>query len=281
MKKSLSLLFAIILAVISPVISHAEEPPPGQIGVAPSMFELSIGSKPVNESIRLFNLKKKATKVRVEVYNWTLDANNEVKILPPDSQSLDQWMLINPLRFTVEPGQSQVVRFSIRPTVKPSPGEHRALVYFIEEPADKNIDTTKALEILFKLGVGVYGQADPVRRVAALNNLSFDKQASMIKAEITNSGNAHTRLTGNYSIWKKDAFPGLDKAAKVASQQKEEKSPAGLVMTGQMNQTPVLPGNHRTIATQVTLPKAAGNYIIAVTGTLNDKTVEKTFVLTR
>jgi hypothetical protein len=281
MKKSLSWLLAIILAVAFPASLRAEEPPPGQIGVAPSMFELPIGSKPVNESIRLFNLKKKATKVRVEVYNWTLDEKNEVKILPSESQSLDKWMLINPLRFTVEPGQSQVVRFSIRPTVKPTPGEHRAMIYFIEEPSDTPADSTKALEILFKLGVGVYGHADPVKHGGTLNGLSCDLPASTIRADITNSGNVNTRLKGNYSIWKKDAFPGLKDASKYESLQKDEKSPAGLVLTGQLNQTPVLPGNRRSIATQFPMPKAPGSYILAVTGSIGSQPVEKTFALTR
>jgi P pilus assembly chaperone PapD len=281
MKYPLTLLLALFLALAAPGVSSAEEAPPEQIGVAPSMFELNLGSKPVNESIRLFNLKKKPTTVRVEVYNWTLDEKNEVKIIPPDAQSLDQWMLINPLRFTVEPGQSQVVRFSIRPSSKPAPGEHRAIIYFVEEPSGKTVDSTKALDVLFKLGVGVYAKTDPVKRTAALVNLTFDKQSSVIRTEINNTGNIHTRLKGNYSIWKKNAFVSLANAAKYASPQNGEKPPAGLVMSGQMNQTPVLPGNHRVITTQIPLPKQPGNYIIAVTGTINDQSVEKTFALIR
>jgi len=281
MKNPLILLLAFIMTAATPALLCAEEPPPGQIGVAPSMFELSIGQKPVNESVRLFNLKKTPVTVKVEVYNWSLDEKNEVKLLPPDKQSLDRWMLINPLSFTVEPGKSQVVRFSIRPTVKPDPGEHRAIIYFVEQPAVMNADSTRALEILFKLGVGVYGQTDPVKRSATLNSLSFDKASSSILADVTNNGNVHTRLTGNFSVWKKEGFPGISAATKFADQEKQEKPPAGFIMSGQINQTPVLPGNHRTLSTQVPLPKTPGSYILAVSGTIDGKTVEKTFVMTR
>ncbi|MBM3162518.1 MAG: molecular chaperone [Chlorobi bacterium] len=275
------LLFLFMTLAAHPCLLVAEEPPPGQIGVAPSMFELAIGQNPVNESVRIFNLKKTPTTVKVEVYNWTLDEKNEVKLLPPDKQSLDRWMLINPLSFTLEPGKSQVVRFSIRPTVKPDPGEHRAIIYFIEQPVAANADNTKALEILFKLGVGVYGHADPVKRAGTLNGLAFDKGASSLNADISNSGNVNTRLKGNYSIWKKDAFPGIAAAAKYADGEKQEKPVSGMVIAGQINQTPVLPGNRRTISTQIPFPKTPGSYILAINGSIDGKTVERTFPLNR
>ena len=281
MKNPLVLLLSLIMTLSIPSLLRADEPPPGQIGIAPSMFEIAIGQNPVNESVRIFNLKKTPTTVKVEVYNWTLDEKNEVKLLPPDKQSLERWMLINPISFTVDPGKSQVVRFSIRPTAKPDPGEHRAIIYFVEQPATANADSSKALEILFKLGVGVYGYADPVKHSGVLNALSFDKASSSIVADIANSGNVHTRLKGNYSIWKKDAFPGIGAAAKFADTDKKEKQPAGLIISGQINQTPVLPGSRRTLSTQIPLPKAPGSYIVAVNGSIDGKTVEKTFIIAR
>lgn len=40
-----------------PLWAYSAEPP-GQIAVSPSMFELKIGTQPVDESVRLMNLKK-------------------------------------------------------------------------------------------------------------------------------------------------------------------------------------------------------------------------------
>ena len=279
------LLTALLIAMVTMAANvHAQETaPPGQIGVSPSMLELSIGSEPVNESLRLFNLKKTPTNVKVEVYNWTLDENNEVKLLPPTEQSLDQWMLINPTAFTLEPGKSQVVRLSVRPPVKPDPGEHRALIYFIEEPMEKNVadEEKKPVEVLFKLGVGVYANANPVKRSSTLKTLSLDKSDNTLKAAIINSGNVHTRLTGGYSIWKKDDFPGIQNAEKYVKNEDADKNPEGLVASGQLNQTPVLPGNTRTIITQLpSLPKS-GSYIVAVSGELGDKKIEKTYPVSR
>lgn len=279
------LLAAFLIAIMTMAATlHAEEaPPPGQIGVSPSMLELSIGSQPVNESLRLFNLKKVPTKVKVEVYNWTLDENNEVKLLPPTEQSLDQWMLINPMSFVLEPGKSQVVRLSVRPPVKPAPGEHRALIYFTEERMndDAVAESETPVEVLFKLGVGVYANANPTKRSSTLKSLSLDKPNNALKASITNSGNVHTRLKGNYSIWKKANFPGIQNAEKYIKDESASKAPAGLVASGQLNQTPVLPGNTRTIVTQLPALPGPGSYIVAVSGELGEKKIEKTYPLSR
>ena len=282
MKKLLTALF-LVFSTLATTVYAEDAPPPGQIGVSPSMLELSIGSKPVNESLRLFNLKKTPTKVNVEVYNWTLDENNEVKLIPPTEQSLDQWMLINPKSFVLEPGKSQVVRLSIRPPVKPAPGEHRALIYFTEERMN---DTTAVgeetpVEVLFKLGVGVYANANPIKRSSSLKGLSLGKNGNSLKASITNSGNVHTRLKGTYSIWKKAKFPGIQNAEKYVTDAAAEKAPEGLVASGQLNQTPVLPGKTRTITTQLPSLPGPGSYVVAVSGALGEKKIEKTYPISR
>ena len=282
MKKLLTALLIAAMTSAAAIIQAEEATPPGQIGVSPSMLELSIGSKPVNESLRIFNLKETPTKVKVDVYNWTLDENNEVKLLPPTEQSLDQWMLINPTSFVLKPGESQVVRLSIRPTVKPAPGEHRALIYFTEERIDDTpAEAETPVEVLFKLGVGVYANADPTRHSSILKTLSFDKRENSLKASISNSGNVHTRLTGTYSIWKKGAFPGTENAEKYLLDESAKKAPDGLVAAGQLNQTPVLPGSTRTIVTQLPSLPAPGSYIVAVSGKLGEKKIEKTYPVSR
>lgn len=284
MKKLQTLLLAItfLLTSLSLTANAADAPPPGQIGVAPSMLEVNVGSKPVSESLRLFNLKNTTTKVKVEVYNWTLDENNEVKLLPPDEQSLDQWMLVNPLSFTLEPGKSQVVRLSIRPPVKPAPGEHRAIIYFTEEPvaADES-EEAKPVEVLFKLGVGVYAYADDVQRASSIQTIGLDNKLLTLTTSIANKGNVHTRLKGNYSIWKKESFPGMANVEKSIKEAENNKSVKGLVAAGKLNQTPVLPGNVRSITTRLPAIAEKGNYIVAVSGMLDDENVEKFFTLSR
>jgi P pilus assembly chaperone PapD len=273
--KHLIKIFSILwLSSLSPNIIRAADPP-GQIAVSPAMFELKIGPQPVNESIRIKNLKKYPITLKVEVYNWALDEKNEVKILPPNIQSIDQWMVINPLSFTVEPGKEQVIRFSVRPRVTPTPGEHRAVIYFLEQPSSA---TPGGVEVLFKLGVGIYGYTDPVTHATVLHNLTIDRAARKLHVDLQNNGNVHTRLKGDYAIWKKGTFPGFKSMSNYLNWPIDKKKPEGFIAVGTMNNTPVLAGSRRTITTSIPLPDSkSGDFTVAVEGTIDDKRIEKIF----
>ena len=103
--------------------------PPAQIAVSPSRFEIEIGPSPTTEALRVFNFSDRPVDVQASVAHWELDRNSRVVIVEPTEQSLDQWIVMNPLRFTIPAGGSQTMRFSIRPKTAPDPGEHRAMIY--------------------------------------------------------------------------------------------------------------------------------------------------------
>jgi P pilus assembly chaperone PapD len=260
----------LLLCTATPSILMAGDPP-GQIAVSPSMFELNIGTKPLTRSIRLKNLKKHPIVLKVDVYNWTLDNDNSLKEIPPTAQSIDQWMIINPVSFTIEPGREQVIRFSIRPTTTPAPGEHRAIIFFTELPPE---DNPGGVEVLFKLGVAVYAYADPIRHAGVLTSISLDRAGRMINVGLQNNGNVHTRMKGEYSIWKPGSFRGFKKSGMDFTREQPEWFIAG----GNMNNTPVLAGNHRVISTSIPLPaENQGSYVVAVQGTVDDRKIEKVF----
>ncbi|KZK74531.1 MAG: hypothetical protein A3K90_05255 [Pelodictyon luteolum] len=249
--------------------------PPGQIAVSPSMFEIPIGAQPATRSIRLKNLKETPVTLKVEIYNWTLDGNNTLQESPPSPQSIDQWMVINPLAFTIAPGKEQVVRFSIRPRVQPEPGEHRAIIYFNEQPSS----TTKGgVEMLFRLGVGIYAYAEPIVHKGTLTALTLDRNRKTIHAELMNRGNVHTRMKGSYAIWRKGTFPGFSSMAACVNLKPGEEKPEGFIRAGNLNNSPVLAGTQRSIATAIPIPDAdPQNYVIAVQGTVDGATIEKLF----
>ena len=265
-----------IIPIVALMLSQRllADTPPGQIAVSPSVLEVKIGSKPVNESIRLRNLKNIPVTIKVDVYNWTLDEHDKVKILPPAAKSIDQWMVINPVKFTIEPGKEQVIRFSIRPQSTPIPGEYRAMISFTQQSAGLNAG---GVEVLFNLGVGVYGYADPLKHAAILNSLTFDRSTGALKVDVQNNGNVHTRLKGDYAIWKKGTFPGFKEMSNYLNLPKGQKHPEGFIASGIMNNAPVLAGSKRTITTLIPLPKGNEEYIVAVEGDIDDKRIEKIF----
>lgn len=259
-------------------ISGKEEAnmPPAQFSISPDKFILPIGAKPVNNGLRINNLQKRSVSFSVDVYNWTLDEKNQVKVIPSDRQSLDQWMAVTPLSFTLQPGQSQVIRFSVLPTVIPDPGEHRAIIFLSEQPSPE-APGEGVFHIQFRYGIGIYGWADPVRQRAVLKSLEFDPESFTLKAAIANTGNVHVRLEGNYTIWKKQLFPGSQKGGIPSG----ENRPKGSAAFGQIEMKPVLPGTTRTVEALIAVPREKGEYMVSIDGILGREKIRKTFSVQR
>lgn len=275
MKRFLHCFASAVLLILLAVPPAKASDPPGQIAVFPSMFELEIGKQPVNESVRLRNLKKTPVSIRVEIYNWTLDRNNNIVLLPPTAQSLDQWILINPVSFTVGPEKEQLVRFSIRPPIVPDPGEYRAIIYFIEESGE---ESQTAMTVLFKLGVGIYGYAMPVDEQGTLDKIVLDRQQGKIAATITNTGTRHTRFKGSYSFWKQGVFPGFKTIERFMQNPRINERPEGLLSYGTLDNTPVLPGTTRTIMTNCSSTENStdlSSATLAIMGTLGGENIER------
>lgn len=268
----------LILLTILPILlcrtACAETDLEPQLSVYPITFEeLKIGDKPVNESISVHNLKKKPVSMHVELYTWTHDEHYRVKLIAPTPQTLDQWMVVSPLRFTIPAGGEQTVRFSIRPRVKPEPGEHRAILYLSEEENPEKKSGT--IQMLGQYGIGIYGAVEPIKREAGLSSLSFDHKTKTLSASVRNHGNVHTRLRGSYSVWKKGAFPGLKVAKALPATFEEGKKPEGLITSGTFAGGPTLPGFNRTYQSRLAIPDNSGVFVVAFTGELDGVAVDK------
>lgn len=270
------LLPVIILPLLFACLAFAETELQPQLSVWPITFDnLEIGDKPVNESIKVRNLKKKPVSMRVDLHTWTHDERSQVKLIPPSPQSLDQWMVVNPLRFTIPAGGEQTIRFSIRPRVKPEPGEHRAILYLSEEEdAEKKANT---FQVLGRYGIGIYGLVQPVKREAGVTSLAYDRKTSTLSASVRNNGNVHARLRGRYSVWKKGSFPGLAAARALPATFETDKKPEGLIADGTFAGGPTLPGFTRVYDTKLAIPEHGGPVIIAFTGELDGVPVDKVF----
>ena len=257
-------------------IAAPATPPPGQIAISPSIVELAVGQEPANGSIRMQNLKKEPVTVKVEVYNWTLDEQNNIRLIPGDPQSLDRWLLISPVRFKMEPGGNQVIRYSIRPDVKPDPGEHRAMIYLTEQSGE-GVNQGKGFQVLFRYGLAMYGYSGANRESAEIEGLWLDHDRLAVKASVRNTGNVHTRLTGNYAVWEPGSFPGFKSMRSMFEKEGEAGKPEGLIATGTLHSTPVLPGHRRTITEKLDITGPSGKCEIAIIGKIGGCRVEKVF----
>ena len=246
-----------------------------QVGFSPQYFDLGLAEAQGTHAYRLFNLTKDSKQVKVSVVSWDFDEAGQIRILPSTDTTLDQWVVVNPIEFTIPPGDSQAVRFSIRPAVQLAPGEHRAMLIFDEvlqpqAPGEASgAGAQTALRARFQFRTAIYCQVGEATRHADLVSVSVD--ATTLKLELRATGSANVRFDGQYMVWKAAEFPGLDKLALLGNLTEENPSlPDGIVAAGGLPGQPVLPGGNRRyeLALRNRLPK--GHYIAVLLGRLGD-----------
>jgi P pilus assembly chaperone PapD len=241
-----------------------------QVAISPQILDISMEDAAQTQAFRLYNYTNEDKRVRVSLSNWTLDANNEVKVLPPDETSLDRWTVINPVEFDLPAGKSQAVRLAIRPAVPLGPGEHRVMAYFDEiPPADPSKEAPATLRVRFRLGAAVYAHVGPIKRDGTINSVSADKNGFHIG--VTTTGNATTRFDGQYVVYPAKAFPGKGKVPAVVNPDLPDmKLPPGAIAGGRVPAKAVLPATTRTISGTYAKPLAAGHYVISLSGHFGD-----------
>jgi P pilus assembly chaperone PapD len=244
-----------------------------QVALSPQIADISLDAPAQTQSFRLSNQAKLPMHVVVSVQNWTMDIDGRVGVAPATEQSLAPWVEINPTSFTVEPGQSQVVRYAIRPAVKLEPGEHRAMVFFTEQPSPDDQAKPTTLRAYFKLGAAIYAHIGPVQENGEVASLRTDARAATFT--LHNSGNATTRMRGQFALWQQQAHPSAN-AVTPAQLDKDFKPPAGLIAYGRLPQDAVLPGADRHVTLDFDgKPLPAGHYVLALQGTLGATVIDR------
>ncbi|MBF2065336.1 MAG: molecular chaperone [Calothrix sp. C42_A2020_038] len=246
-----------------------------EITVTPPRMELDMNSKKSrSNSIKITNLSDKPAEIKAYVRNWVMDEKNQLQDAPSSEQSLDQSIVFTPSRFTIPPRSTQTVRFAIRPKVKPTGGEYRAVIY-LEEIAPSNA-SPEMLQTLGRVGVVIYGYAGEVKRIGTVNSVNVDTKSEVIKAifDVSSQGNAHIRMNGQYSIWRAANYPGA-KATQLITVNSKNKLPANVLEVGRIELPPVLPSNRRQLILPFTKKLPPGNYVLDINGDLSGMPVDK------
>ncbi|MBD2387970.1 fimbrial biogenesis chaperone [Cylindrospermum sp. FACHB-282] len=247
------------------------------IGVTPSRFEMEINAnKTRSQAIRVLNLSSKSVVLKVSVSDWVLNEDNKLQLVAPTEQSLSQWIIFTPSKFTIPARSAQTIRFSIRPKVKPRLGEHRALLYLEEVNPDNQ--QSKGVKVSGRLGVAIYGYVGDIKRVGVLNSVTVDTKPNSLKAifDISSQGNAYVRLIGQYAIWLAAKYPGVQATKRVANLGKPEaKLPEAVLDAGLLPSLPILPNNQRKLQLPITKTLPPGNYVLDINGTLGGVVIKK------
>lgn len=248
-------------------------PAGAQVALSPQIADIALDGPTTTHSFRLTNEAKLPMRVAVTVSNWTMDIDGNVTTIPSVAQSLDSWVQLNPTTFTIAPGESQVVRYAIRPALELSPGEHRAMVFFTEKPDSQDASKPATLRVYFHLGAAIYAHVGPVREDGEVTSLQIDARGA--KFTLHNSGNATTRMRGQFALWQQQAYPGAS-AVTPTQLDKDFKPPAGLIAYGRLPQDAVLPGADRHVTLDFNgEPLATGHYVLVLQGALGATVIDR------
>lgn len=254
------------------------------IGVSPPRFHIDMNSnKTRSQAVRILNLDSQPVELKVYVQSWVLNEQNKLQVIPPKEQSLEQWIIFTPSKFTIPPGGSQTVRFAIRPRVKPQSGEHRAVLFVEEIP--RTSTPKKGVTLIGKLGVAIYGYVGDIKRIGVLNSVSVNTKPNALNAvfDISSQGNGYVNMQGQYAIWPATKYPGAGatKLIPIANLEKPElKTSEPVVDAGFLPSTPVLPDNRRRILLPITKKLSPGSYVLDINGELNGVAIKKSIPFT-
>lgn len=246
------------------------------ISVSPPRWEVDINNTQTrSKSIKILNLSKEPVEIKVYARHWIMSQDNELQESPSNEQSLDQWIVFTPSRFTIPARGTQTVRFAIRPRVKPTSGEHRGVLYLEEIPSgnqDSQVVTTVG-----RLGVVIYANAGEIKRVGVLNSVNVNAKSDKVTAmfDVSSTGNAHVRMKGQYAIYRAANYPGASVTKPINTNNSKAKLPDNVLDVGSLELPPVLPSNRRQLLLSISKKLPPGNYVLDLNGELSGTPIDK------
>ena len=202
----------LLLAIIAPMVSQVAWSASFQ--VSPTRFEFKL-NKRFTDSFTVTNNSQK--RLRLRVFTSFLDVDDSNKLVPVKNHQLDlsKYVVINPRKFVLRPGQKRVVRFSVRrPPASLAPGEYRVVVFFAELPifSGKKAPPPKPstqggigrvrIELLTRLGITMYGMKGKPNLKAVLERakVSLESDRVVVEGRAINKGNVRIPLTLNATL---------------------------------------------------------------------------------
>jgi P pilus assembly chaperone PapD len=190
-------LFPFISAPFSEAIS---------ISVAPIRVEHNVpAGGSITEAISIVNDDTSPTHIRVKIEDWSLTQDGAISFAKGGSQpySAAPWIKVNPREFTLGPGQSQDVRYSLTVPKDAAPGGYRAAIIFATVPRPNPGEKQKRVALEGRIATILYQTVGRPVPSGEITGLSF-KLNSEGRPEFTisfrNTGQVQIRTRGEILI---------------------------------------------------------------------------------
>ena len=243
-------------------IATANAQPTARMGISPDRYQIEFDERGgETQSMMVQNLSDQPLTITLSVSNWDLDEDNRIKVIPPTERSLDQWIVINPLRITIPPGSPQTIRWAIMPRLKPHAGEYRAIIYIEEELEEKQDSDGPNIRMKMRYGLPIYAHFGERVEDATLHDIKINNNGNKIDLDVANEGNTHARMAGNFGIWPTAKFPGESEALTLLQSLNPSNQQTDDFFVGAVPGSVILPGDRRVISLDTPLD-ASGDYTL-------------------
>jgi hypothetical protein len=183
------------------------------LGITPLRAELTLAAgASTSQPIRITNTSKEGLQMRGAVVDWTLSAAGDLNYLKRSetgSWGCGRWLQINPVEFTLGPGQTQMVRYTLSvPKEAASGGYHCAIAFDMQQPMRGRIESPMGVINLVRLLTAIYvtiGSPEIHAKVKGIELVrSKDGKTWNIVTEFENSGTTHYRVGGSVELLGED-----------------------------------------------------------------------------
>jgi len=175
--------------------------------VDPSRFIL-IGEPGVKltQSINIINASTNPVDLTAVLYDWELNEEGKLEEMPIGTlvDSLGSSIKFSPKKFSLNPGQAQVVRFTVE--VPTDATEHKGIVFFEEEiPV---VGNQSGATVTTKIGATIYVAPENATLAFELldTNVVLIGDGVYFLVEAVNKGTAHIRFGINYKLQTKSGM---------------------------------------------------------------------------
>ena len=181
--------------------------PYASLSISPALLELSLDRGRPSGHFLITNTGDESVRYRIMASHFTFEDNGNFKMIEPDENSLAEWIKFNPKELSLPPKSRQQVRFVVVPR-----GKLRDQVYWgameleslqpnVVKDSDKQGRVMK-LSIIPAIVVPIFATKGNIKygfEIKEVSTLSNERGVEL-KTTISNIGNGHLRLMGNYEV---------------------------------------------------------------------------------
>lgn len=197
-----ALKFVLMISLVC-LISLTVEASVPAIQITPSRFELLVEPRGKNvQTIRISNMYNEDLKLVVTTHDWDMSEEGGLILHEPGGteKSASSWVRFNPKKFTVAPGKTQFVRFSVSVPPNVEPGEYRTSFVMVTEDKYKMED---GFYLRPTFAILVYVNVPAINRTGEVTDVKVTTSENgfyFLEGQIHSTGNAHLRITGEYVL---------------------------------------------------------------------------------